>query len=104
MGVGAKFEFGAEIWRYPGKGGWHFITVPRPLSLRIKAEHGGLDQGWGSLPVKATIASSAWKTSLFPDTKSGCYLLPVKAAVRRKIDVKEGDTVDVVVEIAPGLV
>lgn len=23
-----EFEFDAELWLYPGKGGWHFVTLP----------------------------------------------------------------------------
>ncbi|PIP95040.1 MAG: hypothetical protein COW00_17905 [Bdellovibrio sp. CG12_big_fil_rev_8_21_14_0_65_39_13] len=30
------------------------------------------------------MGESEWSTSLFPDTKRGAYLLPLKASVRKK--------------------
>lgn len=97
----SPFAFQAEIWLVPGKGGWHFVTVPEPLSKRIKAAFGSFDQGWGSLPARASIGSIHWKTSLFPDAKSGCYLLPVKAAVRKRAGLSAGDSVRIQLGIAP---
>lgn len=96
-----RFEITGEIWLYPGKGGWHFVSLPPDLSRRIRAAFGGLNQGWGSLPAFAELGGSRWKTSLFPDSKLGCYLLPVKVDARRKEGVGEGDVVTLVLEIAP---
>jgi hypothetical protein len=84
----------AKIWLYPGESGnWHFLTVPKKESLNIKAKYGAIARGWGSLPVSVTIGKTTWKTSIFPDNKSGTYILPLKAAVRKKEGVFEGDTV-----------
>ena len=49
--------------------------------------------GFGSVRVQATIGQTTWATSIFPDTKSSSYLLPVKAAVRREAGIEEGDAV-----------
>ena len=45
--------------------------------------------GWGVIPVRAEIAGVAFETSLFP--KDGTYLLPLAAAVRKRIGVTAGD-------------
>lgn len=45
------------------------------------------------MPVRPTIGTSTWETSVFPDTKRGSYVLPVKGDVRRKEGVEEGDVV-----------
>jgi hypothetical protein len=51
------------------------------------------------VPVKATIGKTSWRTSIFPDSKSGSYVLPVKAGVRKKEKLEEGDTVALTLEV-----
>jgi len=46
-----------------------------------------------------TVGGSTWSTSVFPDTKRGSYLLPVKKAVRTAEGVGDGDDVDVSLEV-----
>ena len=48
--------------------------------------------------VEATINGVAWRTSVFPQ-KSGGYILPVKAEVRRKAEIAAGDEVTVSLEL-----
>jgi hypothetical protein len=50
-----------------GPGGWHFITLPVKHAATIKALLRSPRPGWGSLSVTATIGSSSWKTSIFPE-------------------------------------
>ena len=85
------FAFDAELWEWDAQGGWYFVTVPGPESddIRILA---GPPRGFGSVRVEATIGDTTWRTSVFPDSKSGCFVLPVKRAVRRAEGVDEGDT------------
>ena len=88
--------FRAEVWLYPGAvASWHFITVPKKMSVEVKARFGTSAKGWGSLPVVATVGKTSWKTSIFPDKRSGAYLLPVKAEVRKKEGMRAGDMVNV---------
>jgi hypothetical protein len=65
----------------------------------IKESFGATSRGWGSLPVTVTIGTTTWDTSVFPDRKSGTYLLPVKAAVRKAEGMFEGDAVSYQVTI-----
>lgn len=88
-----EFTFKAKVWVYPGQAGWHFISVPKKESTRIKALFGGLQRGFGSFPVTATIGKTSWHTSIFPDSKTGMYLLPVKALVRTAEKVTNGSLV-----------
>ena len=78
---------------------WHFLTVPKRDSELIKSRHGMKSRGWGSLPVSVTIGKTTWHTSIFPDKKSGTYLLPLKAAVRRAEGIDDGDTVEYSIRI-----
>lgn len=43
---------------------------------------------------------TTWSTSLFPDTKRGTFLLPMKRSVRLKEQLTEGDVVHVHLTIA----
>lgn len=93
VGMEQVYETRAKIWLYPGDNAWHFITIPEELSSVIKKKHGLSARGFGSLPVLVTVGKTAWKTSIFPDKRSGTYLLPIKAAVRKKEECQEGDTI-----------
>jgi hypothetical protein len=87
------------MWLWNGQGpSWHFISVAPEDSVEIRA-HSLLNRGgFGSVKVEATIADVTWRTSVFPQ-KSGGYLLPVKADVRRRAGVSAGDEVTVMLEL-----
>ncbi|TKD39151.1 MAG: DUF1905 domain-containing protein, partial [Mesorhizobium sp.] len=40
-----------------------------------------------------------WRTSLFPDKKSGSLLLPIKTAVRVREGLRAGDTANLTIEM-----
>ena len=93
------FEFDAEVWLYESAAAWHFITVPPDVSDEIDDATGDRKAGFGSVRVRVTIGSTTWTTSLFPDSKRGAYLLPVKKEVRRREDLAPGSRVAVVLTI-----
>jgi len=90
-------DFTAPLWLWNGKGAWHFVTLPVGESQIIKMAVPR--RGWGSVRVKARIGETSWATSIFPDSKSGAYLLPVKADVRKAEDIAPGDTVEVTLSL-----
>ncbi|HJV32402.1 MAG TPA: DUF1905 domain-containing protein [Patescibacteria group bacterium] len=95
-----RYDLRAELWIYPGSvAAWHFITVPKKQGEDIRKRFGAKARGWRSLPVAVTIGATRWKTSIFPDSKAGSYLLPVKAAVRKKEKLMEGETIAFTLEI-----
>lgn len=83
------FPFSAELWLHPS-GSWVFITVPEDESDEIHqvAPHPG---GFGSVRVQVQIGDTTWRTSVFPDSKSGCFVLPIKKAVRKAEAIDLGD-------------
>jgi hypothetical protein len=95
-----QYKVTATVWLYPEMGGWHFITIPTDVSRQIRETFGDMKRGWGSLSVVATVGSTTWKTSIFPDKTAGAYVLPLKADVRKKENIAEGDTVSVLLEVA----
>lgn len=89
----------ASLWLWSGENGsWHFITVPEEHAGEIRAEGLARRAGFGSVRVEATINGVTWRTSVFPQ-KSGGYILPVKADVRRRARIAAGDEVELVLEI-----
>jgi len=67
-------EFTAELFTYPGKGGWTFATVPEQYAPPVT-------EGWGRTPVEASVDGTPWRTSVWRE-KSGRTLLPVPKRVR----------------------
>lgn len=89
----------ATLWRWSGGGGsWHFLTIPEELSAEIRTQNLLRRGGFGSVRVEASIGDVSWRTSVFPQ-KSGGYILPVKADVRRRADIADGDDVSLTLEI-----
>lgn len=97
-----NYNFKAKLWLYPGESAnWHFITVPKTESQHIRETYSAFKKGWGSLPVIVTIQKITWETSIFPDTKSGTYLLPIKAAIRRTLGIQVNDAITLKIQIKP---
>lgn len=90
-----SYTFRSEVWLYPGEAGWHFVTLPVDVAEEIREATALLRKGYGSVRVTADAGGQTWQTSLFPDTQSGSYLLPVKKAVRTAARVSAGDEVEV---------
>ena len=89
----------ATLWRWSGEGGsWHFLTIPEELCGEIRALSLLRRGGFGSVRVEASIDDVTWRTSVFPQ-KSGGYILPVRADVRRQVGIGAGDDVDLTLEL-----
>jgi hypothetical protein len=87
------------VWKGEAAGSWHFLTVPEEQSGEFRAEAFASRRGFGSVRVAAAIGDVRWRTSVFP-LKDGGYLLPVKAAVRKKAGIAADDEVTIAIEIA----
>lgn len=94
-----RYTFTAVLWLYPGEAGWHFLSLPDPVAAEVREDTATLRRGFGSVKITATIAGHRWSTSLFPDTQSGSYLLPVKKAIRTTAGIEAGDQVMVHLEV-----
>ena len=95
-----RFEFEGELRLYDGSDPWHFVTVPADISQAIHDHAPAPRNRFGSVRVAATIGSTTWDTSLFPDKKLGALVLPVKAAVRVGEAIEAGDILRVHLEVA----
>jgi hypothetical protein len=45
--------------------------------------------------VEVRVGSSTWRTSVFPDTKRGTLILPMKQEIRRKQHLAVGSVAEV---------
>ncbi len=93
------YDFSAKVWQYTGQGAWYFVTLPKEPADEIKMIYQGSTRGFGSVRVKATIGSTTWQTSIFPDSKSKSYVLPVKKEVRTAEGLQDGTECSVHLDI-----
>ncbi|MFW5473059.1 DUF1905 domain-containing protein [Knoellia sp. CPCC 206450] len=93
-----RFTFTAPLWEWSAQGGWFFVTLPIDAADDIAALPRS-ERGFGSVRVRVTVGATTWSTSVFPDTKLGSYVLPVKKAVRKAEGIEDGDDVEVTLEV-----
>ncbi|GAA4703617.1 DUF1905 domain-containing protein [Phytohabitans rumicis] len=95
------FVFDAELWIWDARRdeSWTFVSLPVEASEEIRERAGGPRRGFGAVKVRVTVGGSTWTTSIFPDGARGCYVLPVKRAVRKAEDLDTGDVATVTVEL-----
>ena len=94
-----KYKMKAKVWLYPGLAPWHMVTLPQKESNQIGQLFADLHRGWRSLPITATIGKTSWKTSIFFDSKAKAYIMGLKADVRKKENIRKGDTLEFSIEI-----
>lgn len=76
------------MWKHDSPGGWHFVSVPKHISSEIREHLQWQEEGWGRMKALAKIGKHEWKTAIWFDTNSEAYLLPVKADIRKKLDLE----------------
>ena len=94
-----SFCFTADLWRYTGEAAWYFVTLPHDVADDVdelaSETPDGSRRGFGSVRVEVTVGATTWRTSLFPDSASASFVLPVKKAVRLAEDLDDGSPVAV---------
>jgi len=93
------FEFEAEVFRWASNPAFFMVSLPLEASQEIRGISEGLTNGFGSLNVEAKIGTFVWRTSIFPESKTGCFDLPLKAAVRKANALIEGSKTVVSIEV-----
>lgn len=96
---GIRYEFKSKVWKYAEPAGWHFVSLPPKLSKEIRENLKWQEQGWGRLNALAKIGNSEWETAIWFDTKKKTYLLPLKADIRSKEQITEGENKKVILWI-----
>lgn len=89
-----RYALRSEVVLWPGaQGAWHFAYVDKKHSAEIRKAYAGPRRGFGAVRVRVKLGKTEWETSIFPDSRSGCYVLPLKLKVRRAEGIAAGDTV-----------
>ena len=98
-GPSDEHTFTAQLWLWDSRkqDTWTFVTLPKGISAALEEEAAasGPRAGFGSVRVSARIDSCTWRTSVFPDAASGCYVLPIKRSVRDSVGIDVGDVATV---------
>lgn len=89
-GNGIQFTFTGQVWKYDDPNGWYFISLPKANTNEIRTHLKWLEEGWGRLKVTAKIETCTWQTAIWYDSKLETYLLPIKAEIRKKLDIEIG--------------
>jgi hypothetical protein len=87
-----EWVFDGEVIEWRGPAPYFFVVMPEPESAGLKEEARSLIY-WGQVPVRAVIGGTEFGTALFP--RDGCYLVPLRVAVRKAEGIDEGDVVTV---------
>jgi hypothetical protein len=99
MSSSLMYMINGIVWKCPRQSGWYFITVPKDISAEIRTHSQWQEEGWGRLHIQSTIHHTQWETAIWFDTKHDSYLLPIKADIRKKHDIKEGDELDITITL-----
>jgi hypothetical protein len=94
-----QFRFEAQVIYWRGPSPFFFVPVPPQQAEALRQVAKVVTYGWGMVPVEAWIGETGFNTALFP--KDETYLLPLKAAVRRKANITAGDLIAVDMTVQP---
>lgn len=90
------FEFEGPVVEWRGPAPFWFVRIPEEESADIKVAAQGVEY-WGQVPVVVRVGGTEFTTALFP--KDGCYLLPLKVAVRRQAGIEPDQVVEVGLDV-----
>ncbi len=94
-----KFEFSGVVHLWRVNQAIYLVSLPVELSDEIRILSDGLTNGWDSRKVEAQIGQTIWRTSIFPDSKTQMFDLPLKAEIRRKNEIQVGSSIDVAIAL-----
>jgi hypothetical protein len=95
----ATYKHTSSVIKFPGMAAWYFLHLDKKTSATIREKHTKKAAGFGSLKVEVMVGKTKWNTSIFPDKRSACYLLPLKASVRKAEQIDEEDRVTFIIKI-----
>lgn len=92
-----EIAFTGTVIEWRGPAPFFYVPLSDEAADDIRELSSVLTYGWGVIPVTVRVGGSTWTTSLFP--RDGGYLLPFRAAERRREGVELGDEVAVVLAV-----
>jgi hypothetical protein len=93
-----EFVFTAPLFEWRGPSPYFFVRVPLEVAQDLAELGPDVTYGWGMIPVEVSVGGHSWETSLWP--KDGGYLVPIRAKVRRDLELVEDAPVEVALVVA----
>lgn len=97
MIVKVPYRFVAKVWKHSATASWYFVSLPKKQAEEIRIHFQHLEEGWGRLPCEAKIGKTQWNSAIWFDTKQQSYILPLKAAIRKKEQITTDQQINVTV-------
>lgn len=94
-----EYTFVSKIWKFGGEGSWYFANLPKDISDEIKQITAESKNAFGSVKVLVNINKANWQTSLFPDSKSKCYVVPIKKSIRESEKLIVNQNISITIKI-----
>lgn len=95
----AEYSFKAKPFHHSPTGGWVFVALPVKVSAQIRQKHKWDEEGWGRLKARARINQTEWNTAIWFDSKKNSYLLPLKAEIRKRENIKPDKWLNITVTL-----
>jgi len=97
MTTPGSYTFDAELWLWDARrtDAWTFVSLPIDVADEILDLAAPFTRGFGSVRVEVAVGRTVWRTSIFPSSSAGTYVLPIKRAVRQAEGLTVGDLVPV---------
>ncbi|MFN3188325.1 MAG: DUF1905 domain-containing protein [Candidatus Paceibacteria bacterium] len=94
------YKVKAVLGIYPStRATWYVVTLPTKVGGKIYDKYKALQGGFGSLKVEVELGRSVWQTSIFRDRSAKSYILFIKASVRKKECIGEGDNITLTLSV-----
>jgi len=88
--VKKTFVISDKVSRFPGKGGWFYVSVPLKHTKYLKEQR----SAWGMYPIMARINTTSWKTKLMMK-KGGSFFVALNEKIRKKENIVKGNIIKV---------
>jgi hypothetical protein len=73
------FDVSGRVSKFPGKGGWYYVSVPKKYTERLKEKR----PAWGMYPIRVRVGNTSWATKLMTK-KGGDFFVAFNKKVRDK--------------------
>ena len=93
------YSFKGKPFHHSPTGGWVFVALPVKVSAQIRQKHKWDEEGWGRLKARARINQTEWNTAIWFDSKKNSYLLPLKAEIRKRENIKPDKWLNITVTL-----
>lgn len=87
-----EISFSSEVIYWRGPSPFIFLRLPAKEAAAVAKIAKQVSYGWGVIPADISIDGYEFYTALIP--KDGSCLVPLRKAVRERLDIDLGDTVE----------